>query len=53
MILEKMGKNVKAINDSQVPESLLFLSQKNIIDPNLNIGDFNPDIIISLDASDF
>ncbi len=53
MILEKMGKNIKAINDSQVPESLLFLSQKNIIDPTLNIDDFNPDIIISLDASDF
>ncbi|NUJ97793.1 bifunctional oligoribonuclease/PAP phosphatase NrnA [Candidatus Gracilibacteria bacterium] len=53
LILQKLGKNVKAVNDYEVPKSLQFLSKEKIIETNFEIKDFNPDIIISLDASDF
>lgn len=52
LILKSMGKTVKAINDDPVPESFAFLWNTGLINPNLNVADFNPDIIISLDASD-
>jgi len=51
--LQKLGKNVKAVNDYEIPASLQFLSKEKIIETNFEIKDFNPDIIISLDASDF
>ena len=50
-ILEKLWKNVKAVNDEQVPENFWFLWQNHIIEPSLDIQNFNPDLIISLDAS--
>ena len=52
-ILEKIySKNVKATNVSKSPERLKFLAYDNIIDPNLDIKDFKPDLIISFDAAD-
>lgn len=52
LVLESMGKQVKAINDCPVPPALQFLWNNHFIEPELNIAEFNPDIIISLDASD-
>lgn len=52
LILQKMGKDVKAINDCQVPPSLDFLWHENLIEPNLDIKAFAPELIISLDSSD-
>lgn len=50
LILEKIWKNVKAINDFETPEEFNFLLEKRIIEPELDIKNFNPDLIISLDA---
>lgn len=52
LILKNMGKEVRAINDCHVPPSLSFLGNTELIEPELNVRDFAPDIIISLDASD-
>ncbi len=52
-ILEKIySKNVKATNVSNSPERLKFLWYDKIIDPNLDIKEFEPDLIISFDAAD-
>ncbi len=50
-ILEKLWKNVKAINDENVPENFWFLSQSHIIETGLDIQKFSPDLIISFDAA--
>lgn len=51
LLLEKIWKNVKAINDSETPKDFDFLLEKKIIKPDLDIKKFNPDLIISLDAA--
>lgn len=50
-LLEKFGKDVKATNDEAMPESFSFITSKHIIEPNLNIKNFNPEVIISFDAA--
>ncbi len=50
-ILKKLGKNVKATNDSKAPESFSFLWANEIIETNLNFEKENFDTIISLDAA--
>lgn len=50
LILEKIWKNVKAINDFETPKEFDFLLEKRIIEPELDLEKFNPDLIISLDA---
>jgi nanoRNase/pAp phosphatase (c-di-AMP/oligoRNAs hydrolase) len=52
LILRSMKKDVKAINDTPVPDMLQFLWLKELIEPDLDVKAFNPDLIISLDASD-
>jgi bifunctional oligoribonuclease and PAP phosphatase NrnA len=52
LILKSMKKDVRAINDSHVPPALTFLGNTDLIGVTLDIADFDPDIIISLDASD-
>jgi len=49
-ILKKMNKIVKAINDENRPENFNFLDE-NIFENNLDLKIFNPDLIISFDAS--
>jgi phosphoesterase RecJ-like protein len=52
MILEKIWqKNIKLTNDSYPPKKFSFLPWFNLIDPNLDIKKFNPDLIISFDAA--
>lgn len=50
-ILKNMWKNVVAINDCPVPPGLDSFWDTQIISPDLDVKAFNPDIIISLDAS--
>lgn len=50
-ILEKIGKKVKAVNDMLPPENFDFLDAKWIIEIDLNIEKYNPDLIISFDAA--
>ena len=52
LILEKLWKKVTAVNDCSVPPSFDFLWHTHIINPELDIKKFKPDLIISLDASD-
>lgn len=42
---------IKATNDEKTPEEFSFLWNNEIIEPNLDIETFNPDLIISFDAS--
>lgn len=51
LILEKIWKKVKAINDSETPKDFDFLLEKRIIESDLYIKKFSPDLIISLDAA--
>lgn len=50
-ILEKIGKNVKAVNDMLPPSNFDFLESSEIIETDLDIKIFNPDLIISFDAA--
>jgi len=50
-ILKKLNYNVVAINDEKSPVDFDFLWWEGIITPNINIKEFNPDLIISLDAA--
>jgi phosphoesterase RecJ-like protein len=50
-ILKKLWKNIKAINDEIRPDNFSFLDENQIFEPNLNIKEFNPDLIISFDAA--
>ena len=51
LVLQKMSKSVKAVNDSETPKDFDFLLDKKIIEPELDISEFNTDLIISLDAA--
>lgn len=51
LIMKKYWKNVRAINDENMPESFNFLWADNIIEKNLDIKSYNPDLIISFDAA--
>ncbi len=51
LLLEKLGKIVKATNDEAMPENYMFLTPKKLIEPNLDVTAYNPDVIISLDAA--
>lgn len=50
-ILEKIGKDVKAVNDMLPPENFSFLKSSEIIEIDLDIKKYNPDLIISFDAA--
>jgi len=50
-ILQKMDKKVKAVNDMLPPDNFDFLDAKWIIEINLNIKEYKPDLIISFDAA--
>lgn len=50
-ILEKLGKNVKATNDDPIPDTYYFLTDERVIEPNLNLSEFKPDLIISFDVA--
>jgi len=50
-VLKDMWYNVAAINDEYTPKEFGFLWANEIIQPNLDIKKFNPDLIISLDAA--
>lgn len=50
-ILKDLKKEIKAINDDNRPKNFSFLDKNNIFEPNLNIKNFNPDLIISFDAA--
>ncbi len=52
LLVRKMGKEVKAINDCTVPPGLDVFWKTELIEPALDVATFAPDIIISLDASD-
>jgi len=52
LILKSMKKDVRAINDTPVPDMLRFTGNTDIIEPNLDVKVFNPDLIIALDSSD-
>lgn len=52
LILKNMKKDVKAINDCPVPNSLAFTGHAQIIEPDLDVRAYNPDLIIALDSSD-
>lgn len=49
-IIEKLWKNVKATNDDSSPEDFNFLWWEEIINPELDIKEYNPDLVIALDA---
>ena len=50
-ILKKIGKNVVAVNDEAPPESFAFLWVNHVIQNNVDIASFQPELIISLDAA--
>jgi phosphoesterase RecJ-like protein len=50
-ILKQIWKDVKAINDEVPLETYAFTWYNEIIDINLNIKEFNPELIISFDAA--
>ncbi len=49
-VLEKLWKEVKAINDEKTPSDFYFLTNEKIIEPELDLEKFDADLIISLDA---
>ncbi len=50
-ILEKIWKKVILLNDEQAPEEFEFMWANNLITINWDLENFNPDLIISLDAA--
>ncbi len=50
-ILKKDWYEVKAVNDDNPPDDYMFLVKENIFEVDLNIKDYSPDLIISLDAA--
>jgi phosphoesterase RecJ-like protein len=50
-LIEKLWKKVKAINDELLPSKFAFLWYNNIIEPDLDVKKFNPDLIICLDTA--
>lgn len=51
LILKKLWKNVKAVNSDFMPDNFSFLISKDIFEQNVNITEYNPDVIISFDAA--
>lgn len=51
MILEKLWKKVKAINDELANDNFDFFWKKEIFETELNLKKYNPDLIISFDAA--
>ncbi len=52
LILKNMKKEVKCINDTAVPDILSFTWHTELIEPELDVKSYNPDLIIALDSSD-
>ena len=50
-ILTQLWKDVKAINDEKPLEIFSFTWYNQIIEPDLDINNFNPELIISFDAA--
>lgn len=50
-ILKQLWKDVRAINDELPLDSYAFTWYNQIIEPELNIKEFNPELIISFDAA--
>ena len=50
-ILENNGKIVAATSEDPIPEVYYFLTDERVIDENLDIRAFNPDLIISFDVA--
>lgn len=50
-ILWQLWKDVKAVNDELPPENYNIVWYNHIIEPDLDIKLFNPDLIISFDAA--
>ena len=50
-ILKQIWKEVRAINDEKPLEAYAFTWYNQIIEPELNIKNFNPELIISFDAA--
>ena len=50
-ILNQLWKNVRAINDDIPLDSYSFIWYNKIIEPNLDLNLFKPDLIISFDAA--
>lgn len=52
-ILKSKWKELKVINDDNIPESFSFLNiDKKLFQSNLNLLEYNPDLVISFDAAD-
>ena len=51
LILTQLWKNVILLNDEEAPKEFEFLKANNLITTNWNLEDFQPDLIISLDAA--
>jgi len=52
LILKEIKKDVRAINDTPVPDIFGFTWYTDIIEPDLDVKAYNPDLIIALDSSD-
>jgi len=50
-ILKKLWKNVVLLNDEDAPKQFEYMWANNSITTNWNLKNFNPDLIISLDAA--
>ncbi len=50
-ILKFLGKEIKATNDENTPSEFSFLWANEIIEKDLDLNSFDPDLIISLDAA--
>ena len=50
-ILKKLWKNVILLNDEQAPKEFEFIWANEIITTSWNLKEFEPDLIISLDAA--
>jgi len=49
-VLNSLWKEVKGMNDEPELKSFSFLGYKNIIEPDLDVEKFNPDLVIWLDS---
>lgn len=51
LLLKKLWKEVKAINDEEAPPNFIFLWKEKFIDAAFDKASFNPDVIISFDSA--
>lgn len=51
LLLEKLWKEVKAVNDEPVPADFSFLWLNHQIETDLDVHSYKPDLIITLDTS--